>query len=311
MASYLVTGGAGFIGSNLVEELLKGGHRIKVLDNFSTGKKANLQPFLADLELIEGDIADYRKVKKACRGMEYVLHLAALPSVPRSVEDPALCHRSNLSGTFNVLLGAKQSGVKRLVLASSSAVYGAANDLPNREDSAWQALSPYALSKLAGELYCALYSALYRLETVCLRFFNVFGPRQDPSSPYSGVISRFIEVISRGEAPEIFGDGLQTRDFVYVDNVVLAIIRACESKRCGLGECINIGTGKSTSINDLVSSLNSLLGGQLGPRYAPPRMGEIRHSLADINKAQELLGYQVIVDFQEGLARTLSSFKIK
>ncbi len=285
-----------------MEVLLKAGHKVRVLDNFSTGKLANLQLFLPTIEIIEGDVNDYQTVKQASRDIRYVVHLAALASVARSVEDPSLCHNSNLNGTLNVLLAARDAGVQRMVFASSSAVYGTKGELPSKEDNVGETLSPYALTKFAGELYCRLFAEIYQVQTVCLRFFNVFGPRQDPSSQYSGVISRFLELMGKGAQPEIFGDGQQTRDFVHVNNVTTAIIRATASPNCGQGECINIGMGESRSINDLLNFLNALLGTELPARYGRPREGEVRYSRADISRARELLGYQVEVDFLEGLS---------
>lgn len=302
MARYLVTGGAGFIGSNLVEALLGAGHQVRVLDNLSTGNLLNLQHTITSVQFHAADITELEKVQLACQDMDYVVHLAALPSVSLSIEEPLTCHQNNLTGMLNVLVAARDCQVKRLVFASSSAVYGEATQLPNREEGLVNALSPYAVTKLAGEYYARLFYLLYGLETVSLRFFNVFGPRQNPASEYAGVITSFIAKIGRGEQPLIFGDGCQTRDFVHVDNVVAAIIGASQAKGCGRGESINVGTGNSLSIYKLALLLADLMESQLRPRFAPARGGEVRHSQADIRKARKLLGYRAKVSVEQGLA---------
>lgn len=308
MAKYLITGGAGFIGSNLAEALLGAGHQVRVLDNLSTGNLFNLQHILTSLQFHAADITEPERVQLACEDMDVVIHLAALPSVSFSVKDPLKCHHNNLTGTLNVLLAARDCEVKRVVLASSSAVYGAAAQLPNREDGLLDVLSPYALTKLAGENYARVFHHLYGLETVSLRFFNVFGPRQNPDSEYAGVITRFIDKIRSGEPPLIFGDGCQTRDFVHVDNVVAAIMAASQVQECGSGESINVGTGTSLSVYNLALLLGELTGQRVRPRFAPARLGEIRHSRADIRKARKLLGYRTKISVEQGLARLVSQY---
>jgi len=303
MASYLVTGGAGFIGSHLAEELLRRGHRVRVADNFVTGKRHNLA-HLHGVELYEGDLADTTFAEHAAAGMHYVLHQAAIPSVPRSVEDPWPSNRSNIDATLSVLMAARKAGVKRVVYAASSSAYGNTPTLPKREDMPPSPRSPYALQKLVGEQYCQLFTELYGLETVSTRYFNVFGPRQDPGSPYSGVISLFTSALLAGNRPTIYGDGTQTRDFTYVANVVSGVLLACEAPNIA-GEMMNLATGGRISLNDLASVLNRIIGTNLPPVYRRPRTGDVRDSQADISKASRLLGYQPIVSFEEGLAKTV------
>lgn len=309
MALYLVTGGAGFIGSHLVEKLISLGEKVRVLDNFLTGKRENIAPFLEQIELVEGDIRDYEVCQQACQGVDYVLHQAALPSVVRSVEDPKTTTEININGTLNLLLSAREKGVKRFVFASSSSVYGDDDSLPKREGREGRPLSPYALSKKTGEDYCRLFYQLYGLNTVCLRYFNVFGPRQDPLSPYAAVIPNFIGRLLRGKEPIIFGDGEQSRDFTYVENVVEANLLAIKAPDQVAGEVFNIACGQSISINTLASELNRLLGTQIKPLYTEPRAGDIRHSLADISKAREMLGFEPKYSFEVGLVKTLNWFK--
>ncbi len=318
MKRYLVTGGAGFIGSNLTEYLLKEGHFVRVLDNFANGKPENLS-FVSRIpgaeerfELLKGDIRDYETCVQACEGVDFVLHQAALGSVPRSVEDPDTYHQVNTTGTLNMLRAAAASGVKRLVYAASSSAYGDVDrerPTPKREDMAPAPLSPYAVAKLTGEYYCQIFPKLYGLETVILRYFNVFGPRQDPHSQYAAVVPKFITSLLQGEAPTIFGDGEQSRDFTYVENVVHANLAACEAGPEAVGEVINVACGENTSINELYRLIAELIGTDLKPRYAPPRPGDVRHSLADVSKAQRLLGLKEVVDLREGLKRTIAWYR--
>jgi nucleoside-diphosphate-sugar epimerase len=302
MASYLVTGGAGFIGSHLAEELVRRGQRVRVVDNLSTGKKRNLT-HLPAVEFVEGDLADLAVAHQAVAGMDYVLHQAAIPSVPRSVTDPITSNRANIDATLNVLVAARDAGVKRVVYAGSSSAYGDTPTLPKHEEMPTTPSSPYALQKLVGEWYARLFANLYGLETVTIRYFNVFGPRQDPSSPYSGVISLFISALVEGRAPTIFGDGEQTRDFTYVSNVVDGVLRSCEAK--ANGDVINVATGSRISLNQLFEMLRELTKSSVKPVYAPPRAGDVRDSQADITRARAVLGYAPIVSFPEGLKRTL------
>jgi nucleoside-diphosphate-sugar epimerase len=303
MASYLVTGGAGFIGSHLAEELLRRGHRVRVADNLVTGKRRNLQ-HLTGVEFQEGDLADRAVAEQAVDGMDYVLHQAAIPSVPRSVQDPIASNRANVDAALTVLLAARDARVKRVVYAGSSSVYGDTPTLPKREDMPTNPLSPYALQKLVAEQYCQMFTRLYGLETVTIRYFNVFGPRQDPGSPYSGVISLFSAALIEGRRPIIHGDGEQTRDFTYVANVVDGVLRACDAKGAA-GEAINVATGGRISLNELLRSMKRIVGSSIEPVYQEPRTGDVRDSQADISKAVRLLGYQPIVTLEEGLRRTL------
>ncbi len=307
MANYLVTGGAGFIGSHLAEELLRRGHRVRVADSLITGKRANLDVIKA-AEFLEGDLADLPFAAQAVAGMDYVLHQAAIPSVPRSVDDPVTSNRANITATINTLWAAKDAGVKRLVYAASSSAYGNTPTLPKREDMPTHPLSPYALQKLVGEQYCQLFTSLYGFETVGIRYFNVFGPRQDPGSPYSGVISQFATALLAGRQPTIYGDGGQTRDFTYVANVVDGVLRACEAPKAS-GEVINVATAGRISLNDLVRVMNSLIGSNVKPIYKEPRAGDVRDSQADISKAKALLGYEPSVPLEEGLKLTLDWFR--
>jgi len=307
MPSYLVTGGAGFIGSHLAEELLRRGHRVRIADSLITGKRANLAG-LTGAEFLEGDLADLPFAAQAVAGVDYVLHQAAIPSVPRSVDDPVTSNRANITATINTLWAAKDAGVKRLVYAASSSAYGNTPTLPKREDMPTHPLSPYALQKLVGEQYCQLLTALYRFETVGIRYFNVFGPRQDPGSPYSGVISQFATALLAGRQPTIYGDGGQTRDFTYVANVVDGVLRACDAPKAS-GEVINVATAGRISLNDLVRVMNLLIGSNVQPVYKEPRAGDVRDSQADISKAKALLGYEPTVSLEEGLRLTLDWFR--
>lgn len=307
MAFYLVTGGAGFIGSNLSEYLLKNGHKVRILDDFSSGKLENIADFKEDIEIIEGDIRVLDTVKKSAKGVDYVLHHAALASVPGSIKNPVDTNQINVEGTLNVLVASRDAGVKRVVFASSSSVYGDGEELPKNETIMPNPLSPYAVTKLVGELYAKEFYNSYRLETVSLRYFNVFGPRQNPKSQYSGVISIFADNLMRDRAPIIFGDGEQSRDFVHVDNVIAANIIAAQSDKLGRGEIINIGGGKGITLNGLMNLMNNILGKNIRPAYQDERMGDIKHSVADISLAEKLLDYKVRVDLSEGLNMLLTS----
>jgi len=307
MARYLVTGGAGFIGSNVVYHLLELKHEVKVLDNFLTGKRENLAPVLDQITLIEGDLRNFATVLQACHAIDYVLHIAALPSVPRSVADPMLSHNINVTGTLYVLEAARQQNVKRVVLSSSSSVYGDTPTLPKQEDMPVRPLSPYAAHKAAGEFYSRIYATIYHLETVCLRYFNVFGPRQDPLSQYAAVIPKFISALQAGGQPTIYGDGEQSRDFTYIDNVVAANIAAATAPHAA-GEIINIACGVRITINELAHKIGTLLGKNVQPQYVPARPGDVKHSLADISKAERLLNYSNRVDIDAGLPKTVDWF---
>jgi len=307
MASYLVTGGAGFIGSHLAEELLRRGHQVRIADSLITGKRANLAS-VQGAEFLEGDLADLPFAARAAAGMDYVLHQAAIPSVPRSVEDPVTSNRANITATMNTLWAAKTAGVKRFVYAASSSAYGNTPTLPKREDMPTHPLSPYALQKLVGEQYCRLFTSLYGFETVSIRYFNVFGPRQDPGSAYSGVISQFAAALLAGRSPTIYGDGEQTRDFTYIANVVDGVLRACEAPEAN-GEVINVATAGRISLNELLRVMNAIVGSTMKPVYKEPRAGDVRDSQADISKAEQLLGYQPTVSLEEGLKLTLDWFR--
>ncbi len=310
MALYLVTGGAGFIGSHLVEELLRRGHRVRAVDSFITGKRENIDAASAggppgSFEFVSGDLADPAVARQAVEGIEYVLHQAAIPSVPRSVEDPLTSHRANVDSTVNLLVAARGTGVKRVVYAGSSSVYGDTPTLPKHEDMAPNPQSPYALQKLVGEQYLQLFTRLYGLQTVTIRYFNVFGPRQDPGSPYSGVISLFLRELIEGRAPTIHGDGEQTRDFTFVANVVDGVLRAVDAPDAS-GEVINVATGTRISLNELFAVLQRLIGSSISPAYGPVRAGDVRDSQADISKAERLLGYRPQINLEDGLRQTLN-----
>ena len=308
MDRYLVTGGAGFIGSHIAETLARRGKKVRVLDNFLTGKRENLAGFLGAIELLEGDIRDLETCRRAARGMDCVLHQAALPSVPRSVSDPLTTNGINITGTLNMLVAARDAEVGRFVFASSSSAYGADPRLPKKEGNEGDPLSPYAVGKVAGEHYLRLFSDLYGLKTIALRYFNVFGPRQDPNSQYAAVIPLFITKVLRGESPAVFGDGKQSRDFTYVENVVEANILASEAEVRG-SEVINIACGEGTTVNGLLRSINGLLKTAVPAAYAPERPGDIKHSLADISRARRVLGYAPRVSFVEGLDKTIAWYK--
>ncbi len=307
MAFYLVTGGAGFIGSHLAEELVRRGERVRVADNFVTGKRENLA-HVPGVELFEGDLADMSAARRAVQGVDYVLHQAAIPSVPRSVDDPVTSNRANIDASLNVLVAARDAKVRRVVYAGSSSAYGNTPTLPKIETMPTAPLSPYALQKLVAEQYCQMFTQLYGLETVTIRYFNVFGPRQDPSSPYSGVISLFIRALVEGRQPTIYGDGEQTRDFTYVANVVDGVLRACTAKGAS-GEVINVATGGRISLNRLFSAVKSLTGSSVEPVYAAERAGDVRDSQADISKARTLLGYEPSVTLEQGLEKTVAWFR--
>ena len=306
----LVTGGAGFIGSHLTEALLQKGHRVRVLDDFSTGKRENLifDKKYPSLEIIEGDIRHLAICQKAMKGIEYVFHQAALPSVQRSVEDPLGSNAVNVGGTLNILFTAREETVKRVIYASSSSIYGDTPTLPKHEEMPSNPLSPYALQKYIGEQYCRLFYQLYGLETVSLRYFNIFGPRQDPNSIYSAVIPKFIDALLRGSPPIIFGDGEQSRDFTYIENVVEGNLLAMSAEHLH-GEAINIACAEKTSLNQLVNVLRQILGSKLSPVYEEPRQGDVRHSLADIRKGKEILNYEPRVGIALGLKKTVEFFQ--
>lgn len=305
---YLVTGGAGFIGSNLVASLVHRGAQVRVLDNFSTGRRENLADLAGDFEMVEADIRDLEAIRPAFEGVEFVLHQAAVPSVPRSVADPLTSHATNATGTVNVLLAAHDAGVRRVIVASSSSVYGDNPRLPKSEDMVPMSLSPYAASKVATEAYARTFWHVYGLETVCLRYFNVFGPRQDPASQYAAVIPKFITALLAGERPTIFGDGEQTRDFTYVGNAVQANLLATQAQGAA-GGVFNIACGQRTSLNDLVRMLNELLGTDIEPIYEPARAGDVKHSLADVSAARSVLGYKPEVAFADGLRITMEAYQ--
>lgn len=305
---YLITGGAGFIGSNLVAELLARGHEVAVFDNFSTGRRRNLAPFARDIEIIESDLRDAAAVRQAMKGRTFVLHQAALPSVARSVQDPVASNEVNVNGTLNVLLAARDAGVRRVVAASSSSVYGDTPTLPKIESMPVLPMSPYAVSKLAAEKYCAAFFKVYGLETVALRYFNVFGPRQDPSSQYSAVIPRFITALKQKERPVIYGDGLQSRDFTFVANVVEANLLACHAPNAA-GEFFNVACGARFTLLDLLQTLSELMNVTAEPQREPARTGDVRHSLADITKIQRAMGFEPRWSFRAGLEQTVAHFE--
>jgi nucleoside-diphosphate-sugar epimerase len=309
MASFLVTGGAGFIGSHIVDELLRRSEPVRVLDNLATGRRENLAHCLDRIDFVEGDIRDLETCRRACAGVDYVLHQAALGSVPRSIDDPLTSHEVNVTGTVKMLLAARDAGVKRLVYAASSSTYGDHPGLPKVEETIGQPLSPYAVTKYADELYAGVFGRCYGLETVGLRYFNVFGPRQDPFSQYAAVIPLFVSALLRGEAPTINGDGEQTRDFTFVGNAVAANLLACRAPSAAVGEVFNIACGERTSLNHVYARLQQLLGTAIPAVHGPPRPGDVRDSLADIGKARRLLGYEGSVRFDEGLKRSIAWYR--
>ena len=308
MASMLVTGGAGFIGSHLAERLLGLGHEVRVLDNFSTGRRENIASFAEGIEVFEVDVRDREGVARAVKGVDVVFHEAALASVPRSVDDPMTSDDVNVHGTLNVLKASRDAGVHRLIYASSSSVYGNSPELPKREGMTPQPESPYAVGKLAGEHYCKVFSSLYGLDCVCLRYFNVFGPRQDPGSQYAAVVPIFVTALLRNEAPLIHGDGEQSRDFTYVANVVDANLSAVE-KDAATGNVMNVACGVTTTVNDLFARVRGIAGSSIDAEHGPPRAGDVRHSYADIGRAVDLIGFRPAVSLDDGLERTVAWYR--
>lgn len=308
MAIYLVTGGAGFIGSHVVHELLARGERVRVIDDLSSGFKDNLGEALAELEFVNADIRQLDRIRPLFEGVDYVIHLAARSSVALSIDDPVTSTEVNIGGTVNVLVAARDARVKRVVFAGSAAVYGDSPELPRMESQQPQPLSPYALTKLTGEYYCRIFNDVFGLQAVPLRFFNIFGPRQNPHSPYTGVLSKFIVAYLRGETPVIFGDGEQSRDFTYVANVVDAVLRACTAVEAP-GRAINVGVGASFTLNETISLLNRIFGCEVVPRYTAERPGDVRHSQADVTLAQQVLGYHPKVTFEAGLRQTVEWYR--
>jgi nucleoside-diphosphate-sugar epimerase len=308
MALYLVTGGSGFIGSHLVDEILRRGGQVRVIDNLETGRQENLSHVLDKITWFKDDIRDLEKIRPHFQGVDYVIHEAALPSVPRSVADPLTTHAINMDGTLNVLVAARDAKVKRLVFAASSAAYGDNPTLPRLETHTPRPLSPYALHKLAGEYYCRIFYQLYGFEAVALRYFNIYGPRQNPDSPYTGVLSLFISAYLKGQTPTIFGDGEQSRDFTYVGNAVSATLLACSAKEAP-GQVINIGVGDRYTLNQTVQFLNQIFGKDVKPQYGPPRQGDVRESHADITLARKILGYEPKVRYEDGLKLTVDWYR--
>jgi len=310
MSLYLITGVGGFIGSSLAHALLARGEQVRGVDNFSTGKRENVADILDRIDFREADILDLDAMHKACAGVDFVLHQAAIPSVPKSVLDPLGSNRANVDGTVNVLVAARDAKVKRVVYAASSSAYGDTPTLPKHEAMKPDPISPYAVAKLASEQYMISFYRCYQLETVCLRYFNIFGPRQDPSSPYSGVLAKFITLMLRGQQPTIYGDGEQSRDFTYIDNAVAANLLACQAPSVkAAGEVFNIATGRRVTLNETFKLLQPLTNYAGQPNYAAERGGDIKHSLADISKAESALGYKPLVDFEDGLRRTVEWYQ--
>jgi len=307
MSLYLVTGGAGFIGSHIVDKLVQLGEKVRVLDNFVTGKKENLSKSINKIELINGDIRDRKKLQVALKSVDFVLHQAALRSVPRSVDDPISTNDVNITGTLLLLEQSRKCKVQRVVYAASSSAYGDNPELPKKETQLPAPVSPYAVSKLAGEYYCSMYNKLYGLETISLRYFNVFGPRQDPASEYAAVVPKFIELALKGKTLEIHSDGLQSRDFSYIDNVVSANLLAVKSKK-GIGEVFNIACGEKWTILDIAETIGRIIDKKLKYHHTQTRKGDVRHTLADISKAKKMLGYKPITNFEEGMRKTVEYF---
>jgi nucleoside-diphosphate-sugar epimerase len=309
MAVYVVTGGGGFIGSHIVENLVRQRNTVvKVIDDFSTGKRENVEAFKNDVEIIEADIADTKNLAQFLKGADYVIHQAAIPSVPKSILDPLKSHNANVNGTLNLLLACRDAGVKRVVYASSSSLYGDSPTLPKHEGMMPNPLSPYGAQKLFAEMYCQVFTKAYGIETVSLRYFNVFGPRQDSTSQYSGVLALFIPAVLQGRRPTIYGDGLQSRDFTYVQNVVEANLLACKLPGVG-GQVFNVACGDRITVNSMLHQINKIVGVDISPVYAEPRSGDIKHSQADITRAREHLGYEPKVSFEEGLRATVEWYR--
>jgi len=310
MKKYLVTGGAGFIGSNIVKRILKQGDFVRVVDNFSTGRKENIKEFLDNLnfELMEGDLTDMKVAENAVKDMDFVLHQAAIPSVQRSVEDPIKSNDANINATLNILVASKDAKIKRFVYAASSSVYGENLQLPKKEDMSAMPISPYALQKYASERYCQIFWKIYHLPTISLRYFNVFGPNQDPNSQYSAVIPKFIKAVLRGAKPVVYGNGEQSRDFTFVDNVVDINLLSAKSEK-GFGEVFNVGCGDQISLNQLLKMLKDILKVNFDADYEVARPGDVLHSRADISKAKEILGYSPEIEMKEGLIRTIDWYK--
>ncbi|MBP7935028.1 MAG: SDR family oxidoreductase [Phycisphaerae bacterium] len=308
MATYLVTGGAGFIGSHLVERLVKDGETVRVLDNFSSGKRQNLAPFSARIEVIQGDIRKPDDCATACKGIDVIFHEAAVPSVPKSVTDPRTSHEANIDGTFNLLMAARDAKCRRVIYAASSSAYGDLPDLPKRESACPSPLSPYAVNKLVGEHYLRTFYCCYGLETISLRYFNVFGPRQDPKSQYAAAIPAFVSAILKNQPPTIYGDGEQSRDFTYIDNVVHANLLAAHAAKTE-GQVVNVACGERVTVNQIIAQINSLLGHSIKPDYVDTRPGDVKHSLADITLAEKILGYRPVVAFEQGLRRAIEWYK--
>ncbi|HEY1731226.1 MAG TPA: SDR family oxidoreductase [Terriglobales bacterium] len=310
MALYLVTGAAGFIGSSLVRALLERGEQVRGFDNFETGRRENIQEFSSQVDFREADLLDFEAIQSACRGVDYVLHQAAIPSVPKSIADPARSNKVNVEGTLNVLMAARDAKVKRVVYAASSSAYGDSPTLPKREDMPSNPLSPYAVAKLTGEMYMKVFHGVYGLPTVSLRYFNIFGPHQDPTSPYSAVLAKFITQMLRGERPTIYGDGEQSRDFNYIDNAIAANLLAATGPEAEVaGQMFNVATGNRFSLNQTFEMLKPLTGYSGDVAYEDERSGDIKHSLADISRAEQNLKYQPLVDFKEGLRRTVEWYR--
>jgi UDP-glucose 4-epimerase len=310
MATYLITGIAGFIGSALARGMLAQGDQVRGIDNLSTGKRENLAEIIDRVDFRVADLLDIEALNTVCRGVDYVLHEAAIPSVPKSVLDPIGSNRANVDGTLNLLVAARDAKVKRVVYAASSSAYGDTPTLPKREDMTPNPISPYAVAKLAGEQYMISFYRCYGLETVCLRYFNIFGPRQDPSSPYSGVLAKFTRQMLKGEQPTIFGDGLQSRDFTYVDNAVSANLLACKAPAAAVaGRVFNVATGRRVDLNETFQTLKQITGFNGEVKYEPERSGDIKHSLADLSHTEKHLGYKPLVEFEEGLRRTVEWYK--
>jgi nucleoside-diphosphate-sugar epimerase len=308
MEKYLVTGGAGFIGSNICRRLVKEGCFVRVVDNLLTGKRSNLAPIIDKIEFVEADMGEPEVARQVCQGIDVVLHEGALPSVPRSVDDPALTHRHCVDATFTMLMAARDAHVKRFVYAASSSAYGDTPTLPKVETMRPSPLSPYAVGKLVGEYYCSVFSSVFSLQTIALRYFNVFGPYQDPASQYAAAIPAFVTAILKDRPPTIYGDGEQSRDFTYIDNVVQANLLAARAKETH-GEVVNVACGEAVTVNAIIQAINELLGKNVRPNYVPPRPGDVKHSLADITAARKLIGFKPIVLFREGLEKSIDWYR--